>query len=111
MEAAISNLLTAGDGVLTSSFGQFSSLWVDMCRDYGMDVHNCDVPWGEGVPLDKYYDVLSNDKGHAIKAVLVCHNETATGVTSDVCWGAPYFGRIGTPGVAFCRRGEFRGQS
>ena len=82
-EAAISNLLTAGDGVLTSSFGQFSSLWVDMCRDYGMDVHNCDVPWGEGVPLDKYYDALSSDKGHAIKAVLVCHNETATGVTSE----------------------------
>ena len=100
-EAAISNLLTAGDGVLTSSFGQFSSLWVDMCRDYGMDVHNCDVPWGEGVPLDKYYDALSSDKGHAIKAVLVCHNETATGVTSDVSGVRRILDELGHPALLF----------
>ena len=83
-EAAISNLLSAGDKVLTSSFGQFSTLWVNMCRDFGLDVQNFDVTWGEGVPLEDYHSVLANDKGHAIKAVLVCHNETATGVTSDV---------------------------
>ncbi len=100
-EAAISNLLTAGDGVLTSSFGQFSSLWVDMCQDYGMDVHNFDVPWGEGVPLDKYYDALSSDKGHAIKAVLVCHNETATGVTSDVSGVRRILDELGHPALLF----------
>ena len=100
-EAAISNLLTAGDGVLTSSFGQFSSLWVDMCRDYGMDVHNCDVPWGEGVPLDQYYDALSSDKAHAIKAVLVCHNETATGVTSDVSGVRRILDELGHPALLF----------
>ncbi|MDB4147470.1 aminotransferase class V-fold PLP-dependent enzyme [Alphaproteobacteria bacterium] len=83
-EAAISNLLSAGDKVLTSSFGQFSTLWVNMCRDFGLDVQNFDVSWGEGVPLEDYHSALANDKGHAIKAVLVCHNETATGVTSDV---------------------------
>ena len=83
-EAAISNLLSAGDKVLTSSFGQFSTLWVNMCRDFGLDVQNFDVTWGEGVPLEDYHSALANDKGHAIKAVLVCHNETATGVTSDV---------------------------
>ena len=100
-EAAISNLLTAGDGVLTSSFGQFSSLWVDMCRDYGMDVHNCDVPWGEGVPLDQYYDALSSDKAHSIKAVLVCHNETATGVTSDVSGVRRILDELGHPALLF----------
>jgi len=83
-EAAISNTLSTGDRVLTASFGQFSSLWVDMCREFGLDVVNCDVTWGEGVPLDQYQAVLEADKSHQIKAVLVCHNETATGVTSDV---------------------------
>ena len=83
-EAAISNTLSTGDRVLTSSFGQFSSLWVTMCREFGLDVVNCDVPWGEGVPLDQYHAALEADTAHQIKAVLVCHNETATGVTSDV---------------------------
>ena len=83
-EAAISNLLSAGDKVLTSSFGQFSMLWVTMCRDFGLDVQNFDVKWGEGVPLEDYHSALSNDKAHSIKAVLVCQNETATGVTSVV---------------------------
>ncbi|MDC3235218.1 aminotransferase class V-fold PLP-dependent enzyme [Candidatus Puniceispirillum sp.] len=100
-EAAISNLLTAGDGVLTSSFGQFSSLWVDMCRDFGMDVNNLDVPWGEGVPLDQYHSVLANDKSHSIKAVLVCHNETATGVTSDVLGVRRILDELGHPALLF----------
>ena len=55
-----------------------------MCRTYGLDVVNCDVTWGEGVPLEDYRAILETDKNHLIKAVLVCHNETATGVTSDV---------------------------
>ncbi len=100
-EAAISNILTPGDGVLTSSFGQFSSLWVDMCRDYDMVVHNCDVPWGEGVPLDRYHDILSSDKAHSIKAVLVCHNETATGVTSDVLGVRRILDELGHPAFLF----------
>ena len=51
-ESAISNTLNVGDKVLTASFGQFSSLWVKMCKTYGLDVVNCDVTWGEGVPLE-----------------------------------------------------------
>ena len=83
-EAAISNTLSRGDKVLTASFGQFSMLWVEMCRAFGLDVINCDVAWGKGVPLEEYQAILEKDKAHEIKAVLVCHNETATGVTSDV---------------------------
>ena len=41
-----------------------------------------DVPWGEGLPADRYEEVLAADKGHRIKAVLATHNETATGVRS-----------------------------
>ena len=83
-EAAIGNCLSPRDMVLTSSFGQFSGLWVEMCRRFNLNVKNFDLDWGEGVPLDLYRRQLEADKHHRIKAVLVCHNETATGVTSDV---------------------------
>ena len=100
-EAAITNLLTAGDKVVTSSFGQFSTLWVTMCRDFGLDVQNFDVTWGEGVPLEDYHFALSNDKEHAIKAVFVCHNETATGVTSDVRAVRQILDDLGHPALLF----------
>ncbi|MGB1355930.1 MAG: aminotransferase class V-fold PLP-dependent enzyme [Candidatus Puniceispirillaceae bacterium] len=83
-EAAIGNCLSPRDMVLTSSFGQFSGLWVEMCRRLRLDVKNFDLDWGEGVPLDLYRRQLEADKHHRIRAVLACHNETATGVTSDI---------------------------
>jgi alanine-glyoxylate transaminase/serine-glyoxylate transaminase/serine-pyruvate transaminase len=83
-EAAMSNTLSPGDKVLASSFGQFSHLWVDLCQRHGYDVELIDVEWGEGVPLAQYAERLAADTAHEIKAVLACHNETATGVTSDV---------------------------
>ena len=48
-EAAISNTLSPGDKVLMSHFGQFSLLWVDMCRRHGLDVNALEMDWGEGV--------------------------------------------------------------
>jgi alanine-glyoxylate transaminase/serine-glyoxylate transaminase/serine-pyruvate transaminase len=83
-EAAITNTLSPGDKVLIAVFGQFSHLWADLCRRHELDVDVVDVDWGEGVPLDVFAKRFADDKTHAIKAVLVCHNETATGVTSDV---------------------------
>ncbi|AGB43428.1 serine-pyruvate aminotransferase/archaeal aspartate aminotransferase [Mesorhizobium australicum WSM2073] len=83
-EAAITNTLNAGDKVLMSRFGQFSHLWVDMAQRLGLDVEVIDVEWGEGAPVDAYAAHLERDKHGAIKAVFVTHNETATGVTSDV---------------------------
>jgi alanine-glyoxylate transaminase/serine-glyoxylate transaminase/serine-pyruvate transaminase len=83
-EAAITNTLSPGDKVLASRFGQFSHLWIDLCQRHRLEVEAIDVPWGEGVPVEAYAERLAADKGHEIKAVLVCHNETATGVTSDV---------------------------
>ncbi|MEM7056469.1 MAG: aminotransferase class V-fold PLP-dependent enzyme [Pseudomonadota bacterium] len=83
-ESAIANTLAPGDRVLASVFGQFSWLWVDMCQRFGLDVNAVDVPWGQGVPLVEYEAHIAADKTHKIKAVLVCQNETATGVTSDV---------------------------
>ena len=83
-EASITNTLSPGDKVLQARFGQFSVLWSDLCTRLGMNVVNVDVEWGEGVPLDQYREILAADRAHEIKAVLVTHNETATGVTSDV---------------------------
>jgi alanine-glyoxylate transaminase/serine-glyoxylate transaminase/serine-pyruvate transaminase len=83
-EAALTNCLNAGDKVLASRFGQFSHLWVDMCQRLGFEVEVLETPWGEGAPIERYLASLSADQQHKIKAVLVCQNETATGVTSDV---------------------------
>ncbi|MQA63823.1 MAG: aminotransferase class V-fold PLP-dependent enzyme [Actinophytocola sp.] len=81
-EAAITNTLNRGDKVLMSRFGQFSHLWVDMAERLGLDVICVDVEWGRGVPAYDYEFFLSKDD--SIKAVFATHNETATGVTSDV---------------------------
>ncbi|MDT7712547.1 MAG: alanine-glyoxylate transaminase / serine-glyoxylate transaminase / serine-pyruvate transaminase [Pseudonocardiales bacterium] len=81
-EAAITNTLNRGDRVLMSSFGQFSHLWANMAARLGLDVICIDRQWGEGVPLDDYARHLTEDK--TIKGVFACHNETATGVTSDI---------------------------
>jgi alanine-glyoxylate transaminase/serine-glyoxylate transaminase/serine-pyruvate transaminase len=83
-EAALTNTLSPGDKVLASRFGQFSHLWIDMAQRLGYDVEVQDVEWGEGVPLERTEQALKADKEHKIKAVLACHNETATGVTSDI---------------------------
>src|SRR5580658_9595882 len=83
-EAALTNTLSPGDKVLASRFGQFSHLWIDMAQRLGFDVEVLDVEWGEGVPVERYEQILKADKGHLIKAVLACQNETATGVTSDI---------------------------
>ena len=83
-EVALSNTLSPGDKVLTARFGQFSHLWADLAQRIGLDVNIVQVPWGEGVPLAEFGKILRADKNHEIKAVLACHNETATGVTSDI---------------------------
>ena len=100
-EAAIANTLSPGDKVLTSVFGQFSHLWVDLCRRFGLDVDAIDVDWGLGVPLDAYAKKLAADRDHQIKAVLVCHNETATGVTSDVAAVRRILDDLGHPALLF----------
>lgn len=83
-EAAISNTLSPGDKVLMSGFGHFSNLWIDMCQRHGLDVQALEIEWGKGVPAEQYAEILKADKNHEIKGVFATHNETATGVTSDI---------------------------
>ena len=83
-EAALTNTLSPGDRVLAARFGQFSHLWIDMCQKLGLDVQVVDCEWGTGVPAKEFYEILDADVDTKIKAVLACHNETATGVASDI---------------------------
>lgn len=83
-EAGVANTLSPGDKVLMSGFGHFSNLWIDMCQRWGLNVHALEVEWGEGVPVEKYAEILKADKNHEIKGVFATHNETATGVASDI---------------------------
>lgn len=100
-EAAITNTLSPGDKVLAARFGQFSHLWIDLCQRHGLEVEVLDVEWGEGMPLDRVAERLAADERHAIKAVLVCHNETATGVTSDVAGVRRALDDTGHPALLF----------
>ncbi len=83
-EAAITNVLDPGDKVLVARFGQFSSLWAEMAVRLGLDVEIVDAPWGAGAPISEIDRRLAADVRDEIKAVFVTHNETSTGVTSDV---------------------------
>ncbi len=83
-EAAMTNTLNPGDKVLVARYGMFSHRWIDLCDRHGLDVQVIECPWGTGAPADRFEKILSADKAGEIKAVLVTHNETATGVVSDI---------------------------
>jgi alanine-glyoxylate transaminase / serine-glyoxylate transaminase / serine-pyruvate transaminase len=83
-EVALTNTLNPGDKVLIYRFGQFSHLWAEMGKRLGFDVEIHQVAWGKGIPLDHLEARLKEDSTHTIKAVLATHNETSTGVTSDI---------------------------
>ena len=83
-EAALVNTRSPGDRILAPRYGQFSHLWIDLAQRHGLRVDIIDVEWGEGAPADRIGEILSQDKQHEIKGILIVHNETATGVTSDV---------------------------
>ena len=59
-------------------------LWVDLCQRWGLEVQHCEEEWGDGVPVEKYAEILAADKNHEIKAVFATQNETATGVAHDI---------------------------
>ncbi len=83
-ETALTNMLSAGDRIVAARNGMFSHRWIDMCQRHGLQVEIVETPWGQGLPADRYQEILSADRNHEIKAVLATHNETATGVKSDI---------------------------
>ena len=93
-EAALVNTLSAGDAVLMFETGHFASLWQKLAirlglkpefiGDGGLDAAGIPVSWRRGAQADQIEARLRADSGHQIKAVCVVHNETSTGVTSDI---------------------------
>jgi alanine-glyoxylate transaminase/serine-glyoxylate transaminase/serine-pyruvate transaminase len=83
-EAALVNTCSPGDRMLAVRNGQFSHLFINCAERHGLAVDIIDVPWGEGAPPEQIEQALKEDGGHIIHGVLIVHNETATGVTSDL---------------------------
>jgi alanine-glyoxylate transaminase/serine-glyoxylate transaminase/serine-pyruvate transaminase len=83
-EAAIVNTLSPGDRVLACVNGHFSTGFARVAAAYGVEVDRIEVPYGEGVRADQVEARLRADGARELRAVLVVHNETSTGVTSDV---------------------------
>lgn len=87
-EAALCNTLSSGDTVLMYETGHFATLWKKMAESLGLKPEFLGLPgiegWRRGVQADMIEKRLRDDTNHAIKAVCVVHNETSTGVTSDI---------------------------
>ena len=83
-EAAVVNTLSPGDRVLACVNGHFANGFARTATAYGIEVDRLERPYGTGVPSDEIEARLARDGGHEIRAVLVVHNETSTGVTSNI---------------------------
>jgi alanine-glyoxylate transaminase / serine-glyoxylate transaminase / serine-pyruvate transaminase len=83
-EAALVNTLNAGDRVLAFETGHFANLWTKVASNLGLSVDLIPGDWRHGVHADQVAEKLAGDRNHEIKAVMVVHNETSTGVTSNV---------------------------
>ena len=82
LEAAVVNTLSPGDKVLTVSIGSFGDRFANIAKAFGADVTMLNVEWGKAADPDAIRKALQADP--KIKAVLVTHNETSTGVTNDL---------------------------
>ncbi len=100
-ETAITNTLSPGDKVLAARNGMFSQKWIDMCQRHGLDMTIVEAAWGAGIPVDRYEEILTADKAHEIKVVLATHNETATGVKSDIAAVRRALDAAGHPALLF----------
>jgi alanine-glyoxylate transaminase/serine-glyoxylate transaminase/serine-pyruvate transaminase len=87
-EAALCNTLSPGDTVLMYETGHFATLWKKMAENLGLKPEFLGLPgiegWRRGVQPDMIEARLREDTQHVIQAVCVVHNETSTGVTSDI---------------------------
>ena len=87
-EASLCNVLSPGDHVLMYETGYFAALWIRMATRLGLNAEVLGLPgvegWRRGVQAHLIEERLKADTQHAIKAVCVVHNETSTGVTSNI---------------------------
>jgi aspartate aminotransferase-like enzyme len=84
MEAGIINFLSPGDRVLVASNGKFGERWAEVCLAYGLNVGEVKADWGKALDPEQIGEKLQADKEKQIKAVIVTHSETSTGVINDL---------------------------
>lgn len=82
LEAAIVNLFSPGDKVLSVSIGVFGDRWASIAKTFGVDVVSLKPEWGKAAEPDALKKALKDNPG--VKAVLITHNETSTAVTNDL---------------------------
>lgn len=99
LEAAIVNVLSPGDKVVAVNMGVFSDRFGAIAKSYGAEVTTIDVRWGRAVSPEEIKAVLAEDAAHEYKAVLLTHNETATGVTTDVAGVRRVMDELGHPAL------------
>jgi alanine-glyoxylate transaminase/serine-glyoxylate transaminase/serine-pyruvate transaminase len=98
-EAAIVNTLSPGDRVLACVNGFFAAGFARTAAAFGVEVERLEVPYGASVPLAQMEARLRADAARELRAVLVVHNETSTGVTSDVAGVRAALQRTGHPAL------------
>ena len=98
-EAALVNTLSPGERVLMYDTGHFATLWCEMARRLGLVVDFLPGDWRSGVDPQRIEAALAADEAHRVKAVAVVHNETSTGVTSDVRAIRAALDRVGHPAL------------
>jgi len=84
MEAGIINFLSPGDRVLVGSNGKFGDRWGKMSTAFGLEVETITADWGKPLDTEQFKEKLVADTDKTIKAVIVTHSETSTGVLNDV---------------------------
>ncbi|HEV8340830.1 MAG TPA: aminotransferase class V-fold PLP-dependent enzyme [Candidatus Binatia bacterium] len=98
-ESCVVNTLSPGDRVVGCVNGHFSARFCETASAHGIQVQTLDVPYGLGVPPDLVEERLRADKGHQIKALLALHNETSTGVASNIAAVRQAMDRVGHPAL------------
>jgi aspartate aminotransferase-like enzyme len=84
MEAGIINFLSPGDRVLVGCNGKFSERWAQVCDVYGLATERINAEWGKPLDPEQFRAALDADTNKQIKAVIVTHSETSTGVLNDL---------------------------
>ena len=98
-EAALVNTLSPGDKILMCETGHFATLWRTMAAQLGLDVDFIAGDWRHGVDPVSVEARLAGDRGRAIKAVAIVHNETSTGVASRVAEVRRRMNSVGHPAL------------
>ncbi len=84
MEAGIINTLSKGDKVICGDNGKFGERWVKVAKAYGLNVHVIKAEWGQPLDPIEFKQILDDDLKKEIKAVIITHSETSTGVLNDL---------------------------